>query len=57
MNKKKKKYTPPKIEVIVVELEKGIAAGSTISIGGPNGASQPDILNQEIDEQKFDINF
>lgn len=53
----KKTYVPPMIEVCFVETEEGIAAGSVISIGGADNTGQPDIFDQPVEEQKYDLEF
>lgn len=57
LSKKKKKYTAPKVEVCVIKLEEGIANGSRVSVGGSNGAAQPDIIEQPFEEINYDIEF
>lgn len=58
MNKMNKKtYVPPMIEVCFVETEEGIAAGSVMSIGGADNTGQPDIFDQPVEEQKYDLEF
>lgn len=54
---KKKIYQRPIITVCFVESEDGIAAGSIVSIGGADGSGQPDILDQIVEEQNYDIEF
>lgn len=53
----KRKYVTPTITATIIELEQGIAAGSSITIGGTNNNPQPDILDQDIEEQFYDLEF
>ncbi|AQX84668.1 hypothetical protein OZ664_04255 [Elizabethkingia sp. HX WHF] len=39
-NEKKRVYIPPKIEVSYIEMEYGIATGSTIQPGGTSGIQE-----------------
>lgn len=38
--KKKKEYIPPTIEVEIIEMEYGVAAGSGITKPGPGGVTE-----------------
>lgn len=44
MKKNKKKYIPPTLEVISIEMEQGIAAGSaTLNPGDSNSLNTPQV--------------
>ncbi|WP_262885735.1 hypothetical protein [Sphingobacteruim zhuxiongii] len=44
------------MEIIV--LEHSIAAGSNnVSVGGPQDSSQPEIIDQGLDERTYDMEF
>ena len=52
----KKKYISPKLNVQIIKIEEPIANGSDISYGGEaNG--QPDIENQSIEEEEWEVEF
>lgn len=57
--RKKKEYHKPEIETFEIFLEGGIAATSitTVSVGGPNGNSRPDIVDQPFEDKNFDFEF
>ncbi|UIR57436.1 hypothetical protein LZQ00_06355 [Sphingobacterium sp. SRCM116780] len=59
MNKEKKEYMKPQIEIFNIYMEEGIATGSTatVSVGGPNGSAQPDIFDQPFEENNQDLEF
>ncbi|MFD2599611.1 hypothetical protein ACFSQ3_11660 [Sphingobacterium corticis] len=53
--KEKNKYTQPKIDVVVVEIENQIAAGSVaVSPVSENGTITDEYQNEE---QTFDVNW
>ena len=55
----KKEYVKPQIEIFNIYMEESIATTSTatVSIGGPNGSSQPDIFDQPFEEKNYDLEF
>ncbi|GAA4168188.1 hypothetical protein [Sphingobacterium ginsenosidimutans] len=53
---KKRRYVAPVISVELIEMEESIAAGSTVSVGGPC-CGQPEIVDQEVDEKNNDLFF
>lgn len=56
--KKKKEYTPPKIDVALIELEHSIAASSvTTSPGGGANNSTPWVTEEDVETKQQDWNF
>ncbi len=54
----KRKYMSPRVSMEIIVLEHSIAAGSTnVSVGGPQDSSQPDIIDQGLDERTYDMEF
>ncbi|KFC34501.1 hypothetical protein HZQ67_01495 [Elizabethkingia anophelis] len=53
----KQSYTPPSVEVTVVEMEAGIAAGSASLVPGGTGANTPDVEGWEEENISQDIEF
>ncbi|MCT4285734.1 hypothetical protein CMU66_17765 [Elizabethkingia anophelis] len=58
MNKtEKKSYTPPSLEVVVIEMETGIAAGSASLVPGGTNTNTPDVEGWEEEDFSQDIEF
>ncbi|AQW95898.1 hypothetical protein CMU89_02245 [Elizabethkingia anophelis] len=58
MNKtEKKSYTPPSLEVAVIEMETGIAAGSASLVPGGTSPNTPDVKGWEEEDFSQDIEF
>ncbi|MGN0020766.1 MAG: hypothetical protein ACI35Z_08235 [Sphingobacterium hotanense] len=55
---KKREYISPRVVMEIISLEHSIAAGSAnVSVGGPQDSSQPEIIDQGLDERPFDMEF
>ncbi|WP_407483167.1 hypothetical protein [Elizabethkingia meningoseptica] len=52
----KKEYTPPVLEVALVEMEEGFAASSPVQPGGGNGVQEEDWINGGIEVKDPDTN-
>ncbi|AQX05153.1 hypothetical protein KRE40_04415 [Elizabethkingia meningoseptica] len=52
----KEQYTPPLLEVILIEMEQGFAASSPVQPGGGSGVQEEDWTNGGIEVKDPDTN-
>jgi len=56
--KSKMIYTKPMVKLEIIQMEHGIAAGSSPVVpGGPDGTNQPDVTDWSTDSKSNDLNF